>query len=199
MVLFTFKKERVLRVSTIVQEDKKLLALLKEGDEKAILKIYEFYREEFLSWGSKNYSLDSDESADIFQDTVIVLYFNIRQDKICDLTSSLKTYLFAIGKNLILKKLRKDKRMINVEDVQTFSSDLPVENPFEVTERQKYIAKIIDSLGEPCMSILKYFYFNNFSMEAIAQIMGYKNQHVVKTIKRRCMKTLKSKMDGEAF
>ena len=186
-------------MSTIVQEDKKLLTLLRKGDEKAILKVYEFYREEFLSWGSKQYSLDQDESADIFQDTVIVLYFNIQQDKIYDLTSSLKTYLFAIGKNLILKKLRKDKRMINVEDPHVYSSDLRIENPFEVTERQKYIAKIIDSLGEPCISILKYFYFNNFSMEAIAEKMGYKNQHVVKTIKRRCMKTLKSKVTGDTF
>ena len=176
-----------------MEKDKKLFNLLKEGEEKAILRIYEFYREEFLVWGKKHYNLNHAESADIFQDTVVGMYFNIRQGKINELSSSLKTYLFAIGKNLILKKLRKDKRIVKVDNPGNLP-ELKIEDPFEGSERERFIAKMINSLGEPCQSILRYFYFDNFSMDVIARIMGYKNQHVAKTIKMRCMKSLKKKI-----
>ena len=58
--------------------------------------------------------------------------------------------------------------------------------------RQRLVARLMETIGEPCKSILELFYFRGFSMEAIAERLQYKNENVVKTQKLRCLTSLKN-------
>lgn len=173
-------------------EDQQLIAQIKEGDEKSLVEVYQRYRPSFIQWAQQTYKVDEPTAADVFQDAIICLYRNIVKGKLENLTSSLKTYLFAIGKNVLRKKLQTPVALDHddlrvVENLQAEPVDHFAEN-----DRQRLVARLMDTIGEPCRSILRYYYFKGFSMDAIAQAMNYKNENVVKTQKLRCLTTLKN-------
>ena len=173
-------------------EDQQLIAKIKEGDEASLVEIYKRYRPPFIQWAQGSYKVDEDMAADVFQDAVVCLYRNVVRGKLESLTSSLKTYLFAIGKNILRKKAQTQVALDSddlwiVENLQAEPVDHFAEN-----DRQRFVARLMNTLGEPCKSILRYYYFKGFSMEAIAREMDYKNENVVKTQKLRCLTSLKS-------
>lgn len=173
--------------------DKEIIEGIQQGKEAEVIKLYDLYRSEFFNWGGKIFDLSQDELADVFQETVVAFYYNVINGKLNGLTSSVKTYLFAIGKNQILKKLEKNRKLYVTDELPEVG-DLDMGGDlFEASERQKMISKLIDDLGEPCKSILKMFYFQRFSMDSIAENLGYKNEHVVKSQKLRCFNQLKEK------
>lgn len=169
---------------------------LKAGDERVVLSLYEQYRSSFLSWSQKRYGISEEDAADCFQDAVIALWNNVMDGKLEDLQSSLKTYLFSIGKNYVLTKIRKDTREpVWTEELEEMKrSDLPdPEALYLGNERVRVVADLVETLSEPCKSILRYYYYKRFSMEAIAETMQYKNADTVKSQKLRCVKELQEK------
>ncbi|MEM9856089.1 MAG: sigma-70 family RNA polymerase sigma factor [Bacteroidota bacterium] len=164
---------------------------LKAGKEGSIIKIYDLYRNEFIQWCITHYGTDEESAADVFQDTVVAFYYNIRNGLLKELSSSLKTYLFAIGKNLALKKLRNESRMVVNDEVLELNAAFTQLDLFEKSDRKKMVAELMEQLGEPCRSVLQLFYFDRFTMDAIADRLGYKNENVAKSQKLRCFNTLK--------
>jgi len=59
------------------------------------------------------------------------------------------------------------------------------------------VAELAVNMKEPCKSILKYYYYENLSMERIADVMNYKNADTVKSQKLRCMKYLEESLQKE--
>lgn len=173
-------------------EDQTLIQHIKDGNEASLIKIYKEYRPAFQQWAQHSYRIDEEQAADAFQDAVVCLYRNVVQGKLESLSSSLKTYLFAIGKNIIRKKLQQPVAMESSElSVVEHLHAEPIDQ-FATNDRQRLVARLMETIGEPCKSILELFYFRGFSMEAIAQRMDYKNENVVKTQKLRCLTNLKN-------
>lgn len=177
-------------------EDQKIYQSIKRGEESGLIQLYKQHRQEFIGWAWQHFKMEGDDAADVFQDTIIILRRNIISGKLVELTSSLKTYLFAIGKNTALSKMKSNRKWYTNPEVlqnQQDGQDLVV-NKLELSERQLWIKNLMASLGEPCLSILRLFYYQSFSMEAIARELGYKNENVVKSQKLRCIKALKDKV-----
>lgn len=181
------------------KDTKDWILRIKEGAEEELKGLYTLYEEEFKTWSGAMYSLSEAEAADVFQDAVITFYFNVKKGKLTTLTSTVKTYLFAIGKNLALKKIRKDNRLVVDNEVMEFNANVAYEElRVECSERQQLIAGCLQQLGDPCHSILRMFYFDRFSMDSIAQRLGYKNEHVVKSQKLRCLQRLRGMLEKKA-
>lgn len=172
-------------------KEKDLFERLSSGDESALVDIYDGYRAEFIQWSITSYNVDEELAADLFQDSVVAFYYNIRQGKLTVLSSSLKTYLFAIGKNLALKRMKKDSKLVVNDELMELNSGLVSTDIFEGSERKRAIAALLYQMGDPCKSILTLYYFDKFSMEAIAERLDYKNEHVAKSQKLRCFNKLK--------
>lgn len=173
-------------------EDQALIQQIKSGDEASLVKIYKEHRPAFLQWAQSSYRIDEEKAADTFQDAVVCLYRNIVQGKLESLTSSLKTYLFAIGKNIIRKKLQQPVALESDELWMVENLHAEPVDQFASNDRQRLVARLMNTIGEPCKSILELFYFRGFSMEAIATRLKYKNENVVKTQKLRCLTNLKN-------
>lgn len=171
--------------------DSTLLSWLESGNEQAVDWLYRMYRSEFINWAMRKYSLEENSSVDVFQETVISFYYNARQGKLSNLQSSIKTYLFAIGRNLILKHFRKHQLEVATDDFGSVSLAGVEMNILESNEQKSIMARLLNKLGEPCQQLLTLFYFNNYTMESIAETMGYKNDKVAKSQKVRCLKELK--------
>ena len=166
---------------------------VKGGDRSLVDELYLNHRDEFVQWALTKYLLSKDDLLDIYQNAIIALYENVVGNKINDLKSNVKTYLFGIAKNMILKLLRKSKtETMHADSVsehwvsQYLEGDEEMEAMWAKTKRQ------MEKMEEPCRSILELFYFHNYSLQIIAKVMDYQNKDVVKTQKSRCLKSLKN-------
>lgn len=173
-------------------EDQQLLEKIKEGDDKGMLELYRLYRDSFIQWAQQSYKIDEESATDAFQDAMVSLHNNVVKGKLFELTSSLKTYLYAIGKNIIRKKFNK-MSLSSEQEEDNIADTLATEiiDSIALSERQQLVSSLLNSIGEPCRTILRLFYFKGFAMDAIAQRMEYKNENVAKTQKLRCISTLK--------
>ncbi len=184
-------------------EDQQIIAKIKAGDEESIVAVYQAHRAGFIQWAQATYQTDEPNAADAFQDAVICLHHNIIRGKLEHLSSSLKTYLYAIGKNILRKKLQKEALVDNDEAWMIENLYAEPLDSFATNDRQRFVATLMEKIGEPCKTILKLFYFKGFSMRAIAETMDYKNENVAKTQKLRCLTTLKhmlrNQYSGEEF
>lgn len=172
-----------------------IIANIRQGGEEQIITLYQNYKQEFVNWAKFKFQLDQEAALDIFQDAVISFYDDIKQEKLTELKYSVKTYLYAIAKNKIYNTLRYHKKFETEEvNFDEFSAITDVDESLELTERKKIMIAALAGMGEPCSTMLKLFYFDSFSMEAIAQTMEYKNTDVVKSQKLRCMKELRKRI-----
>ena len=144
---------------------------------------------------TENGGLDED-AEDIFQDGIIILYSKISLNQLL-LTSSFKTYMYSVCRNLWLQKLNKRKAIFDkLTDVEDFI-DLPDEALQEASIRETEIHRIIQihflSLPEDCQKVLKLF-IKNIPLREIAGIMGYKTENYAKTRKYLCKQDLKKRI-----
>ena len=175
-----------------------LLQSLKTGDQEALGRFYLEGKAAFVKWAEKYFQCRYIEAVDVYQDAIITLYENIVVGKYVQQDgSSIKTYLYAIGKNIFLKKLSLEKkvqdRVIPELSVQA-DEDTEKKETLMVEDELRYdaVMQAFATLKEPCKSLLKYFYYQGLSMKEIAAKLNYKSEQVAKSQKVRCMKTLKS-------
>lgn len=174
-----------------MNREKKLLIEIQAGKQKAIETVYNRYKAEFIIYALR-FSIYEEDALDIYQDSIIILYENIVSGKLSTLTSSLKTYLFAIGKYKIYNTL---KLKINTTDYLEYEFLLGEETQDDFTLQEENIEKIqiaYQELGEKCQQVLKLFYFENRDIEEIKNKLNYASKDVVKSQKSRCIKHLKT-------
>ena len=172
----------------------RLQDILTGGDE-VFKAIYREYRDGFIVWAGQHYSTQEADAVDVFQDAVIIFYKNVREKKIKSLEASIKTYIYGIGKNLLLKQLANKRRTVLVEnmtDPLLKELDLTIQIDEGLSERQEMIRSVLKKLTEKCMQIIQMVYYRRFSMEAIKENMGYSSEEVARTSKKKCMRKLEA-------
>jgi RNA polymerase sigma factor (sigma-70 family) len=176
-----------------MKNEKNIINLIKLGDEKPLLEIYKLYRNEFIKWSSKNFKANEEQAKDAFQESVLALHQNIISGKLIELETSLKTYLFQIGKHKIINLLKKESRIVTYNDVLHVIKSDELNDYMEEEDKiynQEQISKAIAKLPEDCQKLLKLHYFDEFDMESIARELNYKNADTAKSKKSICMKRL---------
>lgn len=162
------------------------------SDDRALGYLYKEYFEMVANIVLTN-SGSKDDADDIFQDTVIVLYEKIKSGTFV-LTSSLKTYLYSVSKNLWLYRLRQIVRdsKLNESFLAVPAEDFNVDYYYEENNRQDKMTEYIQLLGDSCKKILLMFYYEKLSTKAIAAKLELAGSDYVKTQKYRCLQKLKS-------
>lgn len=177
--------------STLEQE-LLLLKGLARNDKKSVEAIY-----------SQNYNLVQalvlnnsgtvDDAKDLFQEAMMVLYEKARSGNF-ELNCQIRTYLYSIARRLWLKKLNQGNRQVADFD-DTNETMILVDDDMEVHEQKnaafEMMHSAINSLGEPCKSLLDMFYFKQKNMQEIAESFGYTNAENAKTQKYKCLMRLK--------
>lgn len=141
-----------------------------------------------------------EEANDIFQDTVMVLYYQVKQDKY-NSNHDLDGFLFTIAKNLWINKVKRDKRVqytdTIVDDAHSDFNDHLKE--LIVKERSAAMRRVFDKLDEKCRKILQFTIYDKLSMKEISVKMGYSNENVAKSNHYRCKQYLSKLVqeDGE--
>lgn len=174
------------------KEDIALIDAFRSGDKTLLDRFYLAHRQEFIRWAENTFRLSDAETMDVYQDASIVLIKNLAAGKLDHNGASLKTYLFAIGRNIALKLIKK--RIEEEKAKKQGANEEEHDDTSEFTDRQKLAMALYENLPEPCKSILRMYYFEKLTMREIADKLEYSSEDVVKNQKCRCLKTIKDKI-----
>ncbi len=181
--------------------DDTLLNQLKTETSSSFELLYKFYFPSIASYIKQNKGNNQD-AEDIFQEAIIVLLQKVRRADFI-LTSSLKTYVYAIAKNLWLKRLR-DNKVISVDielqyesyqsEVETLSSEFQPEKP-----KEEQVENWLQKITQHCKHILKAIFFYQEPMDSLMIKMGWKNKHTAANQKYKCLEQIKVVKESEAI
>jgi RNA polymerase sigma factor (sigma-70 family) len=175
--------------------EKEHIKTLITSSSKEISSLYYLNRDAFFNFGKK-YGLDYNDLSDIYQEAFIALRKHALNGKLDKVNSSLKTYLFGIGKYMIFDVLKEKKKTDTLNPSVHISNDLidpvPIENESEeLSLEQKLLNTFFKKLGKKCREMLILFYSRGLSVEEIAEYTNYTNSSVVRSQKSRCIKKLR--------
>jgi RNA polymerase sigma factor (sigma-70 family) len=175
-----------------------IIQKIRAGGQAELGLVYETYRQEFLSWVSKEFQCSSDDCKDIYQLAILIFYDNIKQGKLEHLVSSVKTYIFGIGKNVAQDFRRKSNRNTPLDKQRWLNETLMDEPDYSPSEQMFDVAqKALAKLGEPCRQLVEMFYYEKKSMQEITEALNYKNAETAKNQKCKCMKRLRKLYEEE--
>lgn len=171
-----------------------IIEKINAGDREILKKLYDQHRGSFGFWAKKYYEISDDEIGEIYQKAFIALYYNVREGKLTELSSSLKTYLFSIGKNLLREQMKDRFRGMNDinEEVLAENIEVRITDKYENEHNKVLVRSLLEKIGEPCKTVLESFYFRQFSTEAIANKMEYKTREIAAKRKFICLQQLRA-------
>lgn len=187
-------KDNILNLETSA-----IIEAVKAGSEKILFQIYETYRNEFVGWATHHHQVSEEEAKDIFQESVIALYKNVKKGKLDTMEASIKTYLFGIGKNIMLNAIKRKGIETKALEEFTESNDNGISEHYEKEHLINFVKRLYQAMGSPCKEILEMFYEKGFDMESIAVRIGYKNADVAKKKKYECLKTFEDRVSRSHF
>ncbi|WP_460675209.1 RNA polymerase sigma factor [Larkinella ripae] len=172
--------------------DQSLVESLRSGETSAYEWVYKTYYPSIARFVRRNRGSDGD-AEDVFQESVIVLHQKITAADF-RLTSTLKTFLFSIARNLWLKKLRDEKliplseeQLISLQDAHGFASEEPSADEVQHEQLSAWMARITGH----CQRVIKSIYFSHEPMDHLMVTMGWKNRHTAVNQKYKCIQQLK--------
>ena len=176
--------------------------------EEIIRQWYNRLRPEFLRRLTAKYSgLSLYDAENLYQDAFIAVHENLMLGRVKEDTSW-SSYIMAIGLNLASKEWRRlgktdptgmnldcddeDSKSNVARRVEVLLKTLPHEEVplYKDPEVQSLLGDELIHTPEPCGSIIRLFYYENLSMEEIAEEIGYKNATTAKAKKSQCMTDL---------
>jgi len=173
--------------------DEEIIRLIKVGKdlENPVSYLYAEHFENLTNFIRKNKGSQQD-AEDTFQETIIVFVDMVQREKFRG-ESSVKTFLYAIARNVWLNQLKKRDRMF-VRDIESYDNNprelQDVQETLIRNESKQKVLDLIDQLGDTCKKILIYYYYDNLSMKEIYERMHYESEQVVRNQKYKCMKKL---------
>ncbi|MBO3699667.1 RNA polymerase sigma factor [Roseivirga sp. E12] len=169
--------------------DRDVIEVIKSGDEhsrnQAFAWLYKRHFKAVLKYVTLNSGLE-DDAADIFQDSLVIFYLKVRKGEY-QYESNIGTYLYAVARNLWLKKLRKarfDLTKLQLDQSYTFDEESIIQNS------QLTIREALEHLGEACKHLLIDFYYNKKSMAELMEIHKLGSNEATRNKKYRCMQRL---------
>lgn len=176
-------------------DDVRLLENIRAGRHELLDHLYRDHRDAFLRYAQQQLYANEEDAADCFQDAVIVFYKNVTSNKLTELTCSIRTYLFAVGKRMIYRKNQQRRRESPV-DLETERNpadelDLDIFQRIDDDHRRQILAAAMSRLGDTCRNILTLFYYHRYPIESIQQSLSMSSPGAVRVKKMRCLDQLK--------
>ena len=161
-----------------------------DGDEAAFDEILRIYRDN-LTFFINRYVHDPDVAEDIAIDVFVQLLVHRHR---YNFKTSLKTYLFMIGRSRVIDYLRRKNRfrMVDVDEVEAELADEMTPEEFALgDERKRLVNEAIWKLPDEMRVAVHLVYFENLTYEEAAKVMK-KNRKQVDNLLYRAKGLLRS-------
>jgi len=176
-------------------EDEAIIKRIQDGGESEMKILYQQKRAIFVNFLKSKYACKEIDALDIYQESMTVLWKNIKDGKLKPpLSSSLETYILAVGKRLAMKHYRDRykqfaelKREANIEDVSQIDR-------YELEAQKTLVQQLLNQIGEGCQKLLDLFYKKGYATEAVMQTLALPSEGAVRKKKYECLKKLREMM-----
>lgn len=169
-------------------KDNEILDGLRSGDESAFALLYKEYYPATERYVTNN-SGTADDAKDVFQDSMVILIEKIFKTDF-ELTASLKTYMFAISKNIWLKRIRSTSGRIESELTDEVLHDYQqqIEDwvDHERTQAEK-VQLLLKKVTDHCYRLLRSMFFLEKNIDEIQDEFGYSSRHNAQNQKYKCI------------
>lgn len=168
---------------------------IKEDENAALKNMYSQYHDTVCSWLQAKFPISYNDSKEIFQLAVVILYDRFITGKLTVLPIDASSYLMGIAKNKAKEQYKKKSKFVNIEisdKVLYQQEDDGFENEHNDIIQHKItkIEKGMEDMGDPCKSILQMYYYKKMGMNTISKALNYKNADTAKNVKYKCIKRL---------
>lgn len=177
--------------------DQELYKMFLEKNEEAFNQIVFRYHDAMIYFITR-YTRDTMIAEDISQDVFVYLLLNPKQYKF---EYSFKTYLYMIAKCRALNYLKREKKIISLQEYQNYEEKIDyygLEDNIEKSEKSDKIQKVMQKMNPDYQAVLYLSQFEGFKYREIAQIMN-KNIGQIKILISRSKKKLKQLLEKEGF
>lgn len=175
-------------------QEKEIIRQLTMTDINAPLQwLYRNYYKEVTKMVTFNGG-DENDAADIFQEAILVFVEMVKTNRYRG-ESSIKTFLYAVARNLWNKEIRTRSRRANREikySKDENGEEFELRDVFFDKEMQQTLENLYKKIGNTCRDILKGFYYDDLSMKELLQKFNYENEQVLRNKKSMCMKKIKT-------
>jgi len=174
-----------------------IIPKIKSGDLLELDKVYLAIKPKFIAYAQRQFpAVPLEEIEDIYQDTIIVFYQNIKRGVLTEITSSLSAYIIQIGK---IKLIQYTEQYTKSRDAQANFADKQIKELEYDAKIDQAVKFIFSKMTDSCKQILQLFYYEKKSMDEIAIMLNYKNADTVKSKKSRCIATFNTNVNKIYF
>lgn len=159
------------------------------------------------------YSLTEDDCAEVFQESLIILWENIKENKVetYNLKESSSTYFMTICRNKTMELLRSNSKFIELTPKSDIDDETNQFLPDKVEmilaldedkgeiqeEKEELVRAILKDLPSPCNELLWGYYGDGKSIKDLAQEYYKGSEGTVKVTKHRCANKFRQKFNVE--
>ena len=156
--------------------------------------IHYIYDENFgkISQMILNNSGSEDDAEDAFQESLIIIFKRLRENKDFELTSTFSTYIYSIARLYWLKKLRDSRKMEVTELNKEMEEFLEFEEPPPVQDKDFRMAvyqRNLKLIPEDCQKILTLT-AKDVAAKDIAEKLGFRSDSYVRKRRHFCKEYL---------
>ena len=146
----------------------------------------------FISRYTKNIDVAEDISQDVF--IYLLLNKNTYNQKF-----SLKTYLYTIAKTRAINYLKKERKVINIQEYDSlYIEDKELEDIVFKKDEQKYLRNVINKMKLDYHTVIYLADFEKLSYKEISKVMNKTNGQI-KTLIYNARQKLKELLEKEGF
>ncbi len=181
----------------ITRQESELLDALRRGDESAFKLAYDKYFPMICKFVLQNQGAKQD-AEDLFQDVMEALLLQTVNESFT-LESSLSTYLFSIGRNQWLNKLRRKDpenryhEFAAERDLQLFHN--PIHDDIDEAHRSIILERNIATLNPTCQKLFALMQ-QNLTLKELAKELNT-TEGYVKKLKHTCKEKLRKSIQDD--
>jgi RNA polymerase sigma factor (sigma-70 family) len=161
-----------------IHEEKYIIDRVKAGDKEAFSLVVDKYSDMVYTICLRMLSVEAD-AADAAQEVFVKIYRSIAGFRE---QSKFSTWIYRIAYNQCISEIRKKVKVIDLVD------DLPEEDASQADvsgldllsgeERKRYLQMAIDALPETDAVVVTLFYYDELSLEEIAEVTGLTSNNI---------------------
>ena len=166
------------------------------GDDNGMVEIVREFRDGLMLY-LRSYTEDINAAEDCVQDTFIRLA--VKKPKFSG-RSTFKTWLYTIGRNIAIDYVRKSRRHrgVSLSECAVLADEADLEQSYLVSEQKINLRHAICRLREEYQQVLYLTYFESFSNEETAKIVG-KSKKQIENLLYNARKALRTELEKGGF
>lgn len=176
--------------------DIKIQEQLKNNNSNAFSLLYAQHFPKIRHYIVNNNGSHSD-AEDIFQDAMIVLVQKVRQEDFV-LRAALGTFIFAVCRNLWLKKIRESSFELPLDNL---IRNTPLTGEEVHTEKEwsyrEILLDFMKKITDHCHRLISDFFFKRKAIEQIQKEYQYGSRHSAQNQKHKCIEQIKKVKERE--